>query len=73
MGDVLKVCVTVAPERGKANLVVQEVLAEALSVTKGRVRLVTGMNSPWKMFEIDGVNEAEARRRIGRQTRGASS
>ena len=64
VGDALKVCVIAAPERGKANAAVEAVLAEALGVTRGRVRLVAGLTSSRKVLEIDGVAPAELHRRL---------
>ena len=54
VGDRLKVQVTAAPERGKANDAVVEVLAAALGLPRGRVRIVAGETSPLKTVEIDG-------------------
>ena len=64
IGDALKVRVTAAPERGRANEAVRAVLADALGVPLARVRIVAGHASPRKVFEVDGLDEAEARRRI---------
>lgn len=66
MGEVLKVSVTAAPERGKANEAVVELLAEALGLPKSAVRVVRGQTSPQKWVEIDGLAEAEVRQRLGR-------
>ena len=65
MGDVLKVCVTAAPERGKANLAVQEVLAEALALPKEKIQVIAGRTSPQKIIKIDGVTEPELHKRLG--------
>jgi len=54
VGDRLKVQVTAAPERGKANAAVVEVLAAALGVSRGRVRIIAGETSPLKTVEVDG-------------------
>jgi uncharacterized protein (TIGR00251 family) len=64
VGEALKVCVTAPPEKGKANAAVETVLAEALGVSKERVRLVAGLASPRKVVEIDGLDEDEVRRRL---------
>lgn len=53
MGDRLKVQVTAAPERGKANAAVIEVLAKALGIPKSAIRLTAGQTSPLKTVEID--------------------
>ncbi|MBI3330208.1 MAG: DUF167 domain-containing protein [Nitrospinae bacterium] len=69
MGDTLKVGVTASPERGKANLAVEEVLADALGVAKERVRLVAGLTSPRKVVEIDGLAASEVHRRLATRVR----
>jgi len=58
MGDRLKVAVTAAPERGRANEAVLEVLAEALELPASSLRIVSGETSPLKTVEIQGVDEA---------------
>ena len=69
IGDALKVCVTAPPEKGKANMAVEEVLAEALGLPKERVRIIAGMASTRKVVEVDGLEEAEMRHRLTTQTR----
>lgn len=54
VGDRLKVAVTAAPERGKANQAVMELLAGALELPPSRLRIVSGETSPLKTLEIDG-------------------
>lgn len=61
VGDRLKVQVTAAPERGKANDAVIEVLAAALGLPHGRVRIVAGETSPLKTVEIDGDESLRSR------------
>jgi hypothetical protein len=63
-GDGLKVCVRATPERGKANAAVEEVLARALGVGKGSVRVVVGHSSPRKIVEIQGLEVAEVKERL---------
>jgi len=70
VGDALKVCVTAAPERGKANAAVEAVLAKALGVARERVRTVAGLTSPRKVLEIDGVAPSELYRRLMTPVRG---
>ncbi len=55
----LKVTVTKAPERGRANEAIAEVLAKALGVRKSAVKLVSGEASREKVFRVEGVS-AEA-------------
>jgi len=65
MGDVLKLSVTVAPEKGKANAAVVELLAGALDLPKSAVKIVAGSASVWKQIEVDGLDRAVAMRRLG--------
>ena len=64
MGDTLKVWVTAPPERGKANVAVQAVLADALGVSRESIRLVAGLKSSRKVVEIDGLVAGEVHRRL---------
>ncbi|MGH8753451.1 MAG: DUF167 domain-containing protein [Burkholderiales bacterium] len=59
VGDTLKVCVNAAPEKGKANLATQEILAAALGLPKDKVRVVSGLTSARKLVEIGELSEAE--------------
>lgn len=68
LGDVLKVRVTAAPERGKANAAVEETIAAALGVAADRVRVASGHGSPRKTIEIDGLTDAEIRARLNAVT-----
>jgi len=61
VGERLKVQVTAAPERGKANAAVVDVLSEALGLPPARVRIVAGETSPLKTVEIDGEESLLAR------------
>lgn len=63
-GEALKVSVTAAPERGKANAAVQLLLAETLGIAKSSVRLLRGETSSQKIFEISGLADAEILRRL---------
>jgi uncharacterized protein (TIGR00251 family) len=60
VGDRLKVTVTTAPERGRANAAVLELLEAALGV---RVRLVSGGAGPLKAVEVE-AEEAEVLSRL---------
>ncbi len=59
MGKALKVCVTAAPERGRANEAVCETLAAALGVPNRQVQVVSGHAAARKIVEIEGLEEAE--------------
>ena len=62
----LRVAVTAPPEGGRANAAVAELLAGALGLKSRAVRLKRGAASRMKTFEIEGVDAAEARRRLDR-------
>lgn len=64
LGDALKVAVTAAPERGRANAAVEELLARSLDVAPSRVSVVAGHTSSRKRVSIKGLDGAEARRRL---------
>jgi uncharacterized protein (TIGR00251 family) len=53
LGERLKIQVTAAPERGKANEAVVELLAQALGLPPAQIRIVAGETSPLKTIEID--------------------
>jgi len=48
-----KVKVAAAPEKGKANRILCEFLAEKLGVAKSRVRIVSGETSHLKRIHVD--------------------
>lgn len=62
MGDVLKVSVTAAPERGKANEAVEQLLADALGLPRSAVTVVAGHTSKRKRVQIVGLTSDALRR-----------
>lgn len=64
----LKVCVTQAPEKGKANKAVVELLAKKLGLRKSQVALVAGETSQQKRFLIRGITADELAARIERDS-----
>ena len=56
--------VTAAPERGRANKAVVELLAKKLGVSKSSVTVVRGITSRDKVVRIDGVTDREVRGRL---------
>ncbi|MDP2950599.1 MAG: DUF167 domain-containing protein [Chloroflexota bacterium] len=63
--DVLRVRVATPPERGKANEAVLRLLAAALGVERRRLRIVRGHTSRDKLVQVDGLDQAEIRARLG--------
>ncbi|HTI51367.1 MAG TPA: DUF167 domain-containing protein [Planctomycetaceae bacterium] len=60
----LKVAVTQAPEKGKANKALIDVLAEALGVKRKAIRLLSGETSSHKKFLVVGGELAALQRCI---------
>ncbi|MGO9110597.1 MAG: DUF167 domain-containing protein [Thermoguttaceae bacterium] len=57
--EVLKVCVTQAPEKGKANKAIVEVLAKWLGVRKSQIELISGETASQKKFLVREVGHEE--------------
>ena len=51
-GDAIKVKVTAAPEKGKANVALCEILAEAFGVARRNVEVMRGATSTTKQVRI---------------------
>lgn len=60
----VRIRVTAAPEDGRANQAVLELLRERLGVPRDRVRVAGGATSRRKWIEVDGLEEAEVWRRL---------
>lgn len=63
-GGALKISVRAAPEKGKANAEVIEVLAEWLGVARKQVRIVGGETSRNKRVEAGGVSAERLQARV---------
>jgi uncharacterized protein len=68
-GDAWKVRVAAAPEQGRANDAVLDLLAATLSMRRRDVRLVAGHGARDKVVELDGIAEEETLRRLENGTR----
>jgi uncharacterized protein (TIGR00251 family) len=55
-GDGWKVCVTAPAEGGRANDAVVRLLAGALAIPAGGIRIVAGHAARTKVVEIDGLD-----------------
>jgi uncharacterized protein (TIGR00251 family) len=62
-GGALKLSVSAAPEKGKANREVLRLVAERFSVPVSSVAIVSGETAPDKVLKI-AISEAELRRRL---------
>jgi uncharacterized protein len=63
-GDAWKVRVTAPPEHGRANDAVLRLLADALSLPRERLTLVSGHSARDKIVELAGVGPALIERRL---------
>ena len=61
----LKVAVTAAPEKGKANAAIAQVLAEALGCKPAQIEILSGLRGREKKFLVSGIDPDELKRRIG--------
>jgi uncharacterized protein (TIGR00251 family) len=61
---ILRVAVSAAPEKGKANRALVDFLARGLGLPRSCVRLIKGETSRDKVLEIDRLNEPELARRL---------
>ncbi len=50
--DTLKISVTAAPEQGKANKAVIELLAQELKIAKSQIKVVRGLTTKIKQIKI---------------------
>lgn len=64
LGEAFKIKVQTPPERGKANKAVTVLLAQWLGVSENSIHLLSGDTSPAKVFQIDGLSEAEIRKKL---------
>ena len=55
-GGALKVAVRAAPEKGKANAEIEEVLAAFFGVAKNQVAVIAGQTSRNKRVEVLGIS-----------------
>lgn len=60
----LRVSVTQAPEKGKANGAIIDVIAEQLKLRRNQIELIAGQTSPQKKFRVTGIGLAELEARV---------
>jgi uncharacterized protein YggU (UPF0235/DUF167 family) len=70
-GDAWKVRVTEAPERGRANEAVLRLLAEALTLPRTALTLVSGHGTREKIVELTGIGPGLIERRLSSAAAGA--
>ena len=60
----LKIAVTQAPEKGKANQALIKLLAELLELKRAQIALIAGESSHHKKFLIAGMDRATLEQRL---------
>jgi uncharacterized protein len=65
LGDMVKVRVAAAPEKGKANQCLIAFLANQLGVRKGDIEIVSGQTQPVKQVRVAGISAAELILKLG--------
>lgn len=60
----LRVAVTAAPEKGKANAAIQELLAERLGQRPSQIALLSGETSRKKRFLVTGLSPEQVRLKL---------
>ncbi len=68
-GGRLKMTVTAAPAKGKANEAVERLLAAFLNLGTSRVRVIAGFSTQEKTVLLEGCSASEVRRRVERMPR----
>ena len=66
LGNELKVRVSAAPEKGKANKAVERVVADSLGLPVKNVTVVSGQTNPRKVLEIEGIDKATLNQQLSR-------
>ena len=59
LGDAIKVQVSAAPERGKANDAVIKLIADKLRLRRNDITIVHGHAQPRKTLEIQGISQEQ--------------
>lgn len=61
----LKARVAAPPVEGEANAALVRLVAKALGLPRSAVRITSGETARVKVLDIDGLDEAEVRGRLG--------
>jgi uncharacterized protein (TIGR00251 family) len=64
-GNALVVKVTAPPAEERANEALRRLLAKAVGIPPGRVKIVRGQKGREKLLRLEGVRAAEAAERLG--------
>ena len=65
LDGMLKVKVSAAPEKGKANQCLLKFLAKQLGVKKNAVNIISGQTSPVKHVQVSGISADTLLKKLG--------
>ena len=66
LGGMLKIKLSAAPEKGKANESLVEFLAETLGVKRNTITITSGLTSPVKTIQITGTSTETILQKLNR-------
>ena len=62
LGSALKITTSTAAQKGQANSAVAVILAKALGLSRGAVKIVSGNTNPRKEFHVSGLTADQVRK-----------
>lgn len=71
LDEMLKIKVSAAPERGKANQCLIELLAKQLGVKKNAVSIIFGKTKPIKRVQVSGISPETLLKKLNLNKRGS--
>ena len=71
LDEILKIKVSAAPERGKANQCLIELLAKQLGVKKNAVSIISGKTKPIKHVQVLGISPETLLKKLNLNKRGS--
>ena len=66
----LKVKITAAPERGKANQALIHFLAQKLDIKKNNITIISGHTSPFKTIQVSNISKHTLLEKLNLQNKG---
>jgi len=71
LDEMLKIKVSAAPEKGKANQCLIELLAKQLGVKKNAVSIISGKAKPIKRMQVSGISPETLLKKLNLNKRGS--
>jgi hypothetical protein len=71
LDEILKIKVSAAPERGKANQCLLKFLAKQLGVKKNAVSIISGKTKPIKCMQVLGISPETLLKKLNLNKRGS--